>query len=120
MKLAARASGVDLNTLNVGCGSRSSLRHTGARAGKPWSKPRLGRCQAEIPAADDRIFTNQKELAKVTADWPASRLVNTRNGFRHRHTAANCGRAICSAVALIPSRHIISRVWDCANRRLKR
>jgi hypothetical protein len=38
---------------------------------------------AELPAAADQsqVFTNQKELAKLTAEWPAARLVETWNSF---------------------------------------
>jgi hypothetical protein len=38
---------------------------------------------AGLPAGadDSQSFTNQKELAKLTADWPASRLVDTWNSF---------------------------------------
>ena len=38
---------------------------------------------AGLPAGADesRSFTNQKELAKLTADWPASRLVDVWNSF---------------------------------------
>ncbi|MGD1095767.1 MAG: DUF3489 domain-containing protein [Bryobacteraceae bacterium] len=38
---------------------------------------------AELPAGADQsqAFTNQKELAKLTAEWPASRLVETWNSF---------------------------------------
>jgi hypothetical protein len=38
---------------------------------------------AELPVGADQsqAFTNQKEMAKVTADWPASRLVDTWNSF---------------------------------------
>jgi hypothetical protein len=38
---------------------------------------------AELPAGTDQSqsFTNQKELAKLTAEWPASRLVDTWNSF---------------------------------------
>src|SRR5271169_6354460 len=37
----------------------------------------------ELPAGADQSqsFTNQKELAKLTAEWPASRLVETWNSF---------------------------------------
>src|SRR5271169_2805375 len=36
-----------------------------------------------LPAGVDesQSFTNQKELAKLTAEWPASRLVETWNSF---------------------------------------
>jgi hypothetical protein len=38
---------------------------------------------AELPAGADesQSFTNQKELAKLTAEWPACRLVETWNSF---------------------------------------
>ena len=38
---------------------------------------------AGLPAGTDesQSFTNQKELAKLTAEWPASRLVDTWNSF---------------------------------------
>jgi hypothetical protein len=38
---------------------------------------------AGLPAGADesQSFTNQKELAKLTADWPISRLVDTWNSF---------------------------------------
>jgi hypothetical protein len=38
---------------------------------------------AELPAGADQSqsFTNQKELAKLTPEWPASRLVDTWNSF---------------------------------------
>ena len=38
---------------------------------------------AGIPANTDnlQLFANEKELAKLTADWPASRLVETWNSF---------------------------------------
>jgi hypothetical protein len=38
---------------------------------------------AELPAGTDQSqsFANQKELAKLTAEWPASRLVDTWNSF---------------------------------------
>jgi integrase/recombinase XerD len=38
---------------------------------------------AELPAGADesQSFSNQKELAKLTAEWPASRLVETWNSF---------------------------------------
>jgi hypothetical protein len=38
---------------------------------------------AELPAGADatQSFTSQKELAKLTADWPASRLADTWNSF---------------------------------------
>src|SRR5271168_4967897 len=38
---------------------------------------------AGLPAGADNSpsFTNQKELAKLTAEWPASRLVDTWNSF---------------------------------------
>jgi uncharacterized protein DUF3489 len=38
---------------------------------------------AELPVGTDQSqsFTNQKELAKLTAEWPASRLVETWNSF---------------------------------------
>ena len=32
-------------------------------------------------ADESQSFSNQKELAKLTADWPASRLVDTWNSF---------------------------------------
>jgi hypothetical protein len=37
----------------------------------------------ELPAGADQsqAFTNQKELVKLTAEWPASRLVETWNSF---------------------------------------
>jgi hypothetical protein len=36
-----------------------------------------------LPAGADesQSFTNQKELAKLTTDWPMSRLIDTWNGF---------------------------------------
>ena len=38
---------------------------------------------AALPAGADesQSFTNQKELAKLTAEWPASHLVDTWNSF---------------------------------------
>jgi Protein of unknown function (DUF3489) len=38
---------------------------------------------AELPEGADasQSFTTQKELAKLTADWPASRLIDTWNSF---------------------------------------
>ena len=38
---------------------------------------------AEVPAGADpgQSFSTEKELAKVTAEWPASRLVETWNSF---------------------------------------
>jgi len=38
---------------------------------------------AELPAGADesQSFTSQKELAKLTAEWPASRLVDLWNSF---------------------------------------
>ena len=37
----------------------------------------------EVPVGTDesQSFTNQKELAKLTVDWPMSRLVDTWNSF---------------------------------------
>jgi hypothetical protein len=36
---------------------------------------------AELPAGADQAFASEKELAKLSADWPASRLVDTWNNF---------------------------------------
>ncbi len=38
---------------------------------------------AEVPAGTDRstTFTNEKEMAKLTADWPVSRLIDIWNSF---------------------------------------
>src|SRR6267142_2097869 len=38
---------------------------------------------AGLPAGADesQSFTNAKELAKLTADWPTSRLIDTWNSF---------------------------------------
>jgi hypothetical protein len=38
---------------------------------------------AEVPAGADRstTFTNEKEMAKLTADWPVSRLIDIWNSF---------------------------------------
>jgi hypothetical protein len=36
---------------------------------------------ASLPAGTDESFSNPKELAKLTAEWPASRLVDTWNSF---------------------------------------
>ena len=36
---------------------------------------------AEAPADASNTFSSQKELAKLTADWPASRLVELWNSF---------------------------------------
>ena len=38
---------------------------------------------AEVPAGADQTqsFSTEKELAKLTAEWPASRLVETWNSF---------------------------------------
>jgi hypothetical protein len=37
----------------------------------------------DVPAgaANDQSFSTEKELAKLTADWPMSRLIDTWNGF---------------------------------------
>lgn len=35
----------------------------------------------EAPANATNAFSSQKELAKLTADWPASRLVDVWNSF---------------------------------------
>jgi hypothetical protein len=35
----------------------------------------------EVSAGADHAFTNQKELARLTADWPMSRLIDTWNSF---------------------------------------
>jgi Protein of unknown function (DUF3489) len=37
--------------------------------------------QPQPPEARCRPFTSQKELAKLVADWPVARLVDTWNGF---------------------------------------
>jgi hypothetical protein len=38
---------------------------------------------AEVPAGTDRstTFTSEKEMAKLTADWPVSRLIDIWNSF---------------------------------------
>jgi hypothetical protein len=36
---------------------------------------------ATLPAGESQSFSNPKELAKLTAEWPASRLVETWNSF---------------------------------------
>ena len=36
---------------------------------------------ASLPAGETQSFSNAKELAKLTAEWPASRLVDTWNSF---------------------------------------
>jgi hypothetical protein len=37
---------------------------------------------AEVPGADrSTTFTNEKEMAKLTADWPVSRLIDIWNSF---------------------------------------
>jgi hypothetical protein len=36
---------------------------------------------AGLPAGGEESFSNAKELAKLTAEWPASRLVDTWNSF---------------------------------------
>ena len=36
---------------------------------------------AALPAGESQSFSNAKELAKLTAEWPASRLVDTWNSF---------------------------------------
>ena len=35
----------------------------------------------EVPGGADNAFINQKELAKLTADWPMSRLLDLWNSF---------------------------------------
>lgn len=36
---------------------------------------------AELPAGADQAFASEKDFAKLSADWPASRLVDTWNNF---------------------------------------
>jgi hypothetical protein len=36
---------------------------------------------AELPAGADHSFSSEKEFAKLTANWPAARLVDTWNSF---------------------------------------
>ncbi len=36
---------------------------------------------AELPAGAEGAFSTAKELAKLTAEWPVSRLIETWNSF---------------------------------------
>lgn len=59
-----------------------------------------------------QMFTNQKELAKATADWPASRLIETWNGF-----AGTPGFDELKPVKKFTDRKVaISRIWQAVQK----
>jgi Protein of unknown function (DUF3489) len=71
---------------------------------------------AGLPAGADesQSFTNQKELAKLTADWPISRLVDTWNSFA----------GVAPFTDLKPVKKFtnkkaaVARIWKAVERRL--
>lgn len=63
-------------------------------------------------ALGTQLFTNQKEFGKITADWPASRLVETWNGF-----AGTAGFDDLRPVKKFENRaKATRRIWDAVQR----
>jgi len=69
---------------------------------------------AELPAAagESQSFSNARELAKLTAEWPASRLIDTWNSF-----AGVAPFDDLKPVKKFTSRKIaVTRIWEAVAR----
>jgi Protein of unknown function (DUF3489) len=58
---------------------RSSRRARNSRDG--FASSASSRAHAALPAGASQSFSSARELAKLTAEWPASRLMDTWNSF---------------------------------------
>jgi len=64
------------------------------------------------PAAESQSFSNARELAKLTAEWPASRLIDTWNSF-----AGVAPFDDLKPVRKFTSRKIaVTRIWEAVAR----
>jgi hypothetical protein len=71
-------------------------------------------CHAELPTGTDesQSFSNSKELARLTADWPVSRLVETWNSF-----AGVSPFDDLKPTKKFTSRKVaVARIWDAVQR----
>src|SRR5271168_5325891 len=68
----------------------------------------------EVPAGADRstTFSSEKELAKLIADWPISRLIDAWNSF-----AGAARFADLKPIKKFTSRKVaVARIWDAVQR----